>query len=428
MIRQLRAIIVDSLRESVDRKSLLVMLALSLVPIVFCASLRLEGAHAEDVLETQARDLATFRWSSGHSRVSQGNDTKVEVLEARRVDAGEFGAALDGGRVVTIEFPAATSADRLAAAWAAFGRPRAGGPANTEAPTARQFLIERFAQNGWEDVDARQVDDKIWQVAVRTDYPDEVAGGFIVTAGFGAVELPVKHTTLVEFMIGLLGVLIGAFVGFIGMVVAISACAGFVPSMLHKGTLDLALARPISRPVLLLGKYVGGLWFVAGLATVAIGGCWLALALGPGYANPWILLGIPAVLASFAVLYSVTVLVGVVTRSTAVATLASLALWFVATTVGNIRELLRAPLPKAVEIADWARNLVESAYWVLPKMGDFGHAMTLGLARSHRSDAARARVSTSMPEVDWVFSLSSTGLFAAAVLGLAVWWFQRRDY
>src|SRR5262245_38413061 len=62
----------------------------------------------------------------------------------------------------------------------------------------------------------------------------------------------------------------------IGMMLGIFATASLVPHMLEKGTIDLLLSKPVSRPVLLGSRYLGAflvaganlLYFVGGVGVI----------------------------------------------------------------------------------------------------------------------------------------------------------------
>src|SRR5207248_489037 len=59
------------------------------------------------------------------------------------------------------------------------------------------------------------------------------------------------------------------------LLVGVIITSFFIPNMLHKGTVDLLLAKPIHRWLLLLNKYLGGLTFIFLNTAYAIGGIWL---------------------------------------------------------------------------------------------------------------------------------------------------------
>jgi ABC-type transport system involved in multi-copper enzyme maturation permease subunit len=133
-------------------------------------------------------------------------------------------------------------------------------------------------------------------------------------AAFGAPTTPPDpRGALVE---GLLEVVFDFLAGSLGMLLAISATAFFVPRMLEKGTADLYFHKPVSRTWLLLSRYFAGLVFIALLGTVLVGGMYLGLALVSGYHDPGILVAAPQLVYLFALVFPFAVLCGVVTRST----------------------------------------------------------------------------------------------------------------
>jgi len=218
------------------------------------------------------------------------------------------------------------------------------------------------------------------------------------------------------------------FAGFLGMVIAVLATSSFVPSMLQKGTLDLVLARPIGRVRLLLAKYLGGLWFIAILATFLVTGCWAGISIRTGYSSPWFLFSIVTVILVFAVLHSVSVLVGVWLRSAVLASLAAFGIWGMSGIIVNIRHSMKmfffgADVPPAIVQA------FEIAYAILPKTKDISLLSTYALSRSYLSPAAFKNIfAHQLPPVDWAFSLGTTAAFAVVTLALAAWIFRRRDY
>ena len=157
------------------------------------------------------------------------------------------------------------------------------------------------------------------------------------------------------------------------------------------------------------------------------GGSWLAISLRTGYWNPWFLACVLTVTASFAVLYSVSVLFGVLTRNGTVAALASIGLWFLSSTVVSLRHVLERQ--GMLEESPRMAAALDVAYTVLPKTTDIGSLNTLFLSKSHLSEAAYERFMAPMiPDVDWTFSLGTTALFTLVVLALAAWRFHRTDY
>ncbi|MGD8306980.1 MAG: hypothetical protein PVF17_10020, partial [Ignavibacteria bacterium] len=67
---------------------------------------------------------------------------------------------------------------------------------------------------------------------------------------------------LVKELVSSLELLIVNPMASLGLLLAIFSSASFVPVMLEKGNIDLLLSKPISRPQLLIGKYLGVVLFV----------------------------------------------------------------------------------------------------------------------------------------------------------------------
>ena len=111
------------------------------------------------------------------------------------------------------------------------------------------------------------------------------------------------------------------------LLVSVVITAGFIPNLLRKGAIDLYISKPIGRGPLLLYKYLGGLIFVLLLTTALVGGIWLAVGVRTGFWSPNLLLLIPLVTFYFAILYAVSTLAAVLTRSTLVAILATMFAW-----------------------------------------------------------------------------------------------------
>ena len=153
--------------------------------------------------------------------------------------------------------------------------------------------------------------------------------------------------------------------GTILLLVSVVVTAAFVPTMIRKGTLELLLVRPLPRWQLIVFTYVAALLFVAALLALLILATWLATGLLTGLWSPGIILALPSLLLFFALLLSVSVFTGVVTRSAVAAMLVTVAYWAVLFVVGlmhlqvvasRIREET-ADKPRPVSVADvllWA--------------------------------------------------------------------------
>lgn len=118
--------------------------------------------------------------------------------------------------------------------------------------------------------------------------------------------------------------LIDGLAGGLGILFGIAATAFFVPRMLEKGAADVVFSKPVSRLALLLSRYVAGLLFAGILATLMIGGIQIGLLLNSGWSDPGFLWSIPTLIYVFGIVHAVSMLVGVVTRSSVAAILVTL--------------------------------------------------------------------------------------------------------
>ena len=105
--------------------------------------------------------------------------------------------------------------------------------------------------------------------------------------------------------------LLGLALIFLGILVT----ASMIPDMLQPGSLHLLLSKPISRPMLLLCKFVGGCAFVLLCVSQLVVGLYLIAGLRLDIWNTKILWCIPVSVFLFAVYFSVSMLAGLRWRS-----------------------------------------------------------------------------------------------------------------
>jgi hypothetical protein len=122
-------------------------------------------------------------------------------------------------------------------------------------------------------------------------------------------------------------IVIGFWLSWVATILALISTAGMFPDLLVSGSIDLYLARPMSRLRLFLTKYFCGLLFVAiQVGLIALGG-FLVMGLRAGQWEPSLFLAIPLVVLMFSYVFAVCVLLGVWTRSTIASLLLALAVW-----------------------------------------------------------------------------------------------------
>jgi ABC-type transport system involved in multi-copper enzyme maturation permease subunit len=279
---------------------------------------------------------------------------------------------------------------------------------------------------------------------------------------FGGLPMSIFRAPLGGIVYLIEDYLVNGFGAWIAILVGIVITAFFIPNMLRKGTLDLLLVKPIHRSTLLIFKYIGGLSFMLLNTAFAVGGIWLVLALRSGIWATGFLYTILVITFCFAVLYSVSALMGVLTRSPIVSILVTVFVWALLFVLGIFHSYLDATkkpsealaalrqsksaagdVEKMPEPADkdaeapsfvkpypaWVYGTVDTLHYVLPRTRDLAtlnsHLIMKGVLLD---DNPRLRELEKEPAFTWTESLTVSGIFTAVMLGLACWVFATRDY
>jgi hypothetical protein len=121
---------------------------------------------------------------------------------------------------------------------------------------------------------------------------------------------------------------VGFWLTWLANILALVSTAGIFPDFMAGGSIDLYLSKPISRIRLFVTKYVGGLLFVTLQVTVFSLCSFLLLGTRGHSWEPKIFLSIPLVVMVFSYLFSICVLLGVLTRSTIASLLVTMLVWF----------------------------------------------------------------------------------------------------
>jgi ABC-type transport system involved in multi-copper enzyme maturation permease subunit len=133
---------------------------------------------------------------------------------------------------------------------------------------------------------------------------------------------------------------IGIWLSWLATILAIISTAGIFPDLLASGSIDLFVSKPISRLRLFITEYTAGLLFVALQVTIFSMACFLVIGFRGGVWEPALFLAVPIMVCFFSYLFSVSTLLGVVTRSTVAALLLTLLFWFFVWAVGAAENTL----------------------------------------------------------------------------------------
>lgn len=238
--------------------------------------------------------------------------------------------------------------------------------------------------------------------------------------------------------------LLGAIVGWIGVVLMLIATAGIFPSFVEHGAIEVVLSKPIHRARLFLYKYLGSMIFVLLQAGFFVGLTFLVMGIRWGLWAPGYLLAAPLLVLMFSYVFCVSALVGVRTRSPVAAILISIGAWVAFSLVQQAPGAFEV-FPKLKEYRAF-HTAVRVVSWIPPKTGDFPYlaARWAGAGTSldvmpdeflnAATDAERGQVNRAraLEERELlknpIHSVGSSLLFEAAVVFFAMWRFSRRDF
>lgn len=193
-----------------------------------------------------------------------------------------------------------------------------------------------------------------------------------------------------------------------GTFLAVFASAGLVPSVLEAGRISLLLSKPLSRTMLLAGRFVGNFLIVALNHVYLIGCVWIIIGLKTHLWEPRFLLAIPISLFMFAVLLCVVLLIGVVFESAALSVMGPVALMLISAILAQRDVVVR------LLSSEWSRQLWMVLYWIVPKFHDLGAAMRQVILLDRHAD--------------WWMPVWTSAIFGVAALSSAVLVFKKRDF
>lgn len=250
---------------------------------------------------------------------------------------------------------------------------------------------------------------------------------------FGAIRVPVARGE--ENEVHLIQVVLGTWVaGTIGLLLTLVWTAGFLPDALQPASASVLLAKPVSRWVYLLGKYLGVVLFVALQTFLFFFGTWVALGLKTNVWEPGYLAGIPLLTLQFAGLYAFSVLLAVATRNTVACVLGVLLFWAICTALNYGRHAAMAlpELEPNAQVPAFTLALLNLAYWILPKPADMLLLLedALGAARMKTTLSALPEFEAvrRLGAFDPLMAMASTLIFVALMLALAGYQLSKTDY
>jgi ABC-2 type transport system permease protein len=195
---------------------------------------------------------------------------------------------------------------------------------------------------------------------------------------------------------------------------AVFATAHLVPRMQDKGTVDLYLARPVSRTKLLLSRYLAGLLLAGMNILYLIGAIWLIVMWKTKVVHPRFFLAGAIILFVVATLMAFAFLIGVITSSTAVSIMMTYGIALFAIPLAA-HDRIAAAVSK-----EWQAWVINTLYWVLPKIIELGGAV-IAYVGGDKVPQRFAEILTPTPFL-------TTAAFAVVCLVLSCWVFNRKEF
>ena len=235
---------------------------------------------------------------------------------------------------------------------------------------------------------------------------DLVDGALAVVNVFGKDIDGAKKIDVYEMIRGVESVIASVvFSG--GIFLSIFATASLVPDMLEKGSIDLLVSKPLSRPLIFLGRFLGALSIMVFNVTYLILGTWLILSLKTNIWYVPYLYSIPMVVAAFAIMYALVSLIGVTSRSAGVSIMVAYTVLFFSPFLIQ-KDRIYALLSSKVYY-----YLLEGLYQALPKTFELGQI---------NQDLVMGR-----PLAEWS-ALWTSGIAGSVMLLGAIFIFAKKDF
>lgn len=423
----------DSFREAVDGKIFQAMLVLSLLFVLFVASISYRPLTLKDEME---RRFGVFNTLMSLGGKAGAPEFAVENYRVTNGAAVPWQADYELDVVVKAGTPKALEEVR-----------KSPLPASERA--IRSLLEKEYyylTNAEVAEVPDQKPEEARFRVTTRgTTVTEATAWPHEPTLLF-AVPAPIFNDTLRGLVYRVEQSLVNWLGGIAVLIVGVVVTAGFVPNMLRKGTLDLYVVKPIGRTELLLYKYVGGLLFVFLLTAVTVLGVWVVIGLRAGVWAPEFLLLVPLLTFYFAILYAASLLFGVLTRSALVAILAALMAWGGLSLVGYLNdqittarqvedEMRKAVNPDAPPAATatalglprWVETGLHVTARVLPRGWDLDKQASRTIARGVLTEQEVEKRKLNDPLPPWAETVGVSLAWIAVMLGLACWRFETRD-
>ena len=160
------------------------------------------------------------------------------------------------------------------------------------------------------------------------------------------------------------------------LLLAIFSSASFIPVMLEKGNIDLLISKPVSRSQLIWGKFWGGILVVFINIAYLVIGAWLIISIKFSYWDFSFLLIIFSITFTFAVLYSLIMFFGVLTKGQ---TLGMMVAYFIFIILSPLFVAGHSEWNVFIQ-SKFLKSLIDIGYYIIPKTSELMGKITIELA------------------------------------------------
>ena len=196
----------------------------------------------------------------------------------------------------------------------------------------------------------------------------------------------------------------------LGLLLAIFASSSFIPIMLEKGNIDLLLSKPVSRTQLLWGKYFGGILVVFINIALLIIGVWLSISIKFSIWTYPFLWSILIITFTFAVLYALIVLFGVLTKGSMLGMMFAYLIFLI---LSPLLKFAHGDMQTFITSGFW-KGVIDTLYYIIPKTSEL-MSNTIGKLANGGGIENYEPIWTSF-------------LFLAAMMGLSNYIFNKKDF
>jgi len=193
-----------------------------------------------------------------------------------------------------------------------------------------------------------------------------------------------------------------------GLFLSIFSASSFIPNMLEKGSVDLIISKPVSRAQIILGKFLGGSLIVLINIAYLIISIWLLIGIKFSIWDISLLYSIFTITFTFCSLYSLIILIGVLTQSSIFAMMLSYIIFFVFSPILTARDTISVFLDSKI-----METLMDILYYIIPKTSELG-TLTTEIALGYGIDEYQP--------------ILTTFGFLVLVLYISIIIFSKKDY